>query len=723
MKRPKSRKKLNNAGSSLVIVIICSMFVSILGMLMLSLTKMNFDMKNTSIKSKDNFYTAENALDELKNGIYENASETMADAYEKMLTTYTSTDSNKRIKNMKTDFVKTLYGEYTSDDSDNEHLMSEDELNQFYSYFVNIKVRKDNEYGVEIALSPVVTFDYDNYIVTFKGVSLSYLDEKGYESRITTDITVECNYPDRQVTYGDGELYYSDFAIINDGMLDVNLTSANVNGNVYSGSGIVVSGLGNSLSVNAAKIITREDITVENKGNFRADFLPALGNTCSIWADNILTKSDSGYTTPSDYISVNANCYVRDDLTLSAKGGNVKISGNYYGYSSGNSSPSNIDGDAMTSSAINVNAQFATLDLSDLSTLYVAGKSYLNVPDRYGSTVKSDSNVSVLMGESVTFKGNQIAYLLPNECISGLLHNPVTADEYQKIVDGEYTIDITMSGKNGGIVLENYLNPVTPYVSVPVRYVGTKGVEGGMFYIYMKFQNADKAAAYYKEYYNRYGVDLNQRTAGNNTGNVILNESIVSTGNALMYNDGALSLVGANRSYNDSSVEAAEINYSASYDGLTKKLRTDYVSDDNNDLTDNLIWFEDNTDTGEHGVIYDSSIRGGYAYSITENANNPYYVCITDKDVNIDTIHNNGLIITTGNVNVNASFTGLIIAKGNVRLSGNATVKYSDKIIDLIKSDSNIYKYFKDYVSEAGEDTKADSDKMIDVYYENWYKD
>ena len=377
----------------------------------------------------------------------------------------------------------------------------------------------------------------------------------------------------------------------------------------------------------------------------------------------------------------------------------------------------------MTSSAINVNAQFATLDLSDLSTLYVAGKSYLNVPDRYGSTVKSESNVSVLMGESVTFKGNQIAYLLPNECISGLLHNPVTADEYQKIIDGEYTIDITMSGKNGGIVLENYLNPATPYVSVPVRYVGTKGVEGGMFYIYMKFQNADKAAAYYKEYYNRYGIDLNQRTAGNNTGNVILNESIVSTGNALMYNDGALSLVGANLSQNDSSVEASEINYGASYDGLIKKLRTDYVSDDNNDLTDNLIWFEDNTDAGEHGVIYDSSIRGGYAYSITENANNPYYVCITDRDVNVDTIHNNGLIITTGNVNVNASFTGLIIAKGNVRLSGNATVKYSDKIIDLIQSDSNIYKYFKDYVSEDSQDTVADSDKMIDVYYENWYKD
>ena len=133
MKRPKSRKKLNNAGSSLIIVIICSMFVSILGMLMLSLTKMNFDMKNTSIKSKDNFYTAENALDELKNGIYENASETMADVYEKMLTTYTSTDSNKRIKNMKTDFVKTFYSEYTSDDSNNEHLMSEDELNQLFS--------------------------------------------------------------------------------------------------------------------------------------------------------------------------------------------------------------------------------------------------------------------------------------------------------------------------------------------------------------------------------------------------------------------------------------------------------------------------------------------------------------------------------------------------------------------------------------------------------------
>lgn len=724
MKDKKYKRKLNNQGSSLIIVIICSMFVSILGMLMLSLTKMNIDMKNTSIKSKDNFYTAENALDELKNGIYENAQNKMAVAYEDMLVTYTSFNEVTRIKNMKKNFVKEFYSFYTSNSSDDIHVMNDDEVNIFYDYFVTTKIKSDiSTSGVSIVSNPTVTADFEEYKVTFSEVSISYLNEAGYESKVTTDIVISCDYPESVVKNGDGSLYYSDYVIINDGKIKNTLTSTTINGNVYSGNGIEVSNQGVKLNINANSIITREDIVVSNKATFNANLLSVLGNKCEIWANNISTKLDTSYVAPSQYISINADCYVKDDLTLLAKGGDVTITGEYYGYSSGNSTTDNVDGDAVASSAININGQFATLDLSGLSKLHIAGKSYLNIPDRYGSTATSDTSVNILMGESVSFKSNQIAYLLPSVCIEGLLHNPLTSGEYQQILDGEYNIDITLSGKNGGIALENYLNPVTPYVALPVRYVGSTGVEGGMFYIYMKFQNEDKAALYYQEYYKRYGVDLNETTKTSNTGNIILNEDIIATGNALMYTDDNLSLVNANKSYNSSEIESKEIVYSQYFNGLTSKLDKDYVSNSENDLTDNLIWFENNTLNGTTGVIYDSSIRGGYAYSLTENANNPYYVCIADRDVTVDTIHNNGLIITTGDVYVNASFTGLIIAKGDVHLAGNATLKYSDKILELIKSDSNIYKYFKDYVPDNEEAIDNDYKEIVTVYYENWYKD
>lgn len=717
------KRKLNNKGSSLIIVIICSMFVSILGMLMLSLTKMNFDMKNTSIKAKDNFYTAENALDELKNGVYENAQNKMAKVYEDMLVSYTSLNETQRIKNMKKNFVKEFYSYYTSNSSEEEHVMTDDELRLFYDYFVTTKIKDDTNFGVSIISNPTVRANYDDYKVVFSEVSIAYLNEQGYESKVTTDIVISCDYPEHVVKKGDGTLYYSDYAIINDGTLKNTLTSTTINGNVYSGKGIEVANQGVKLNINAGSIITREDIVVSNKALFKADLLPSIANKCEIWANNISTKLDTSYVAPSEYININADCYVKDDLTLLAKGGNVTIKGDYYGYSSGNSSVDNVDGEALYSSAININGQYATLDLSGLSRLHIAGKSYLNVPDRYGSTVKSDTSVNVLMGESVSFKGNQIAYLLPSVCIQGLSHNPLTSKEYQQILDGEYSIDITLSGKSGGIALENYLNPITPYVALPVRYVGNTGVEGGMFYIYMKFQNEDKAALYYQEYYERYGIDLNEKTASSNTGNIILNEDIITTGNALMYTDEQVSLVNANKSYNSSDIESVEIMYNSYYDGLTQKLDKDYVSDANNDLTDNLIWFENDTDSGTTGVIYDSSIRGGYAYTLNENANNPYYVCITDRDVTVDTVHNNGLIITTGNVYVNASFKGLIIAKGDVIVAGNSTISYSEKILELIKSDSNIYKYFKDYVPDSEISDVENNKEAVYVYYDNWYKD
>ena len=58
-----------NKGFSLITVIITVAFIGILGLLVLYLALQNFNMKITGIKGKDSFYTAEQALEEIRLGL------------------------------------------------------------------------------------------------------------------------------------------------------------------------------------------------------------------------------------------------------------------------------------------------------------------------------------------------------------------------------------------------------------------------------------------------------------------------------------------------------------------------------------------------------------------------------------------------------------------------------------------------------------------------------
>jgi hypothetical protein len=44
-----------------------------------------------------------------------------------------------------------------------------------------------------------------------------------------------------------------------------------------------------------------------------------------------------------------------------------------------------------------------------------------------------------MQGESVSFKGNQAAYLMPGDSIEGVWHNPMTRAEYDALQAREHT--------------------------------------------------------------------------------------------------------------------------------------------------------------------------------------------------------------------------------------------------------------------------------------------
>lgn len=84
----------DNKGFSLITVIITVAFIGILGLLVLYLALQNFNMKITGIKGKDSFYTAEQALEEIRLGLQQDVGEAMSAAYIKVMEDYNKQSSS-----------------------------------------------------------------------------------------------------------------------------------------------------------------------------------------------------------------------------------------------------------------------------------------------------------------------------------------------------------------------------------------------------------------------------------------------------------------------------------------------------------------------------------------------------------------------------------------------------------------------------------------------------
>ena len=76
--------------------------------------------------------------------------------------------------------------------------------------------------------------------------------------------------------------------------------------------------------------------------------------------------------------------------------------------------------DTALSSSIVINGKSTTLDLSGVRKLMLAGRSYIGTSDVRPVSGTSNSN-DVMMGESITVKGTQLAYLLPPDVRPSLL--------------------------------------------------------------------------------------------------------------------------------------------------------------------------------------------------------------------------------------------------------------------------------------------------------------
>ena len=446
MNGQKDTARKQNKGFSLITVIIAVSFIGILGLLVLYMALSNFQMKITDLKGKDSFYTAERAIEEIRVGLQEDVGNSMSEAYIKVLETYDKDENSKdvvldkqRQNDFVNEFIKKLADRLKKDSDQSKYDLD------YLKKYLDMKINENETLIVTTPSDkePVMTKDNKNGIL-LKNLKVIYVDPKGYASVIETDIRLgipKVQFPTPS-TLPDlmNMIVVAGKGIICEG------GNTTISGSIYSGilqdindntileknpyTSIWVKSGANLDIQSGDKIVSAGEIYTEPNASFTSE----AGVT--LWAQGVKLLSAQ--------VNLLGTTYLSDDLTIeSGSGSRVTVQGEYYGYGYPESARSSLNkymydnpekrwSDTALSSSIVINGKNTTLDLSGVRKIMLAGRSYI------GTSKVSNSN-DIMMGESITVKGTQLAYLLPPELIDASklknpemeIKNPMSYSDYE----------------------------------------------------------------------------------------------------------------------------------------------------------------------------------------------------------------------------------------------------------------------------------------------------
>lgn len=713
----------NNKGFSLFTVIVAIAFVGILGMFVIYIAISNFHMKITDLKGKDSFYTAEQAIEEIRVGLQEEVGDAMSEAYIEVLEKYDQSENSQdetQDETRQKNFRKIFYGNLETRVQkilDNEGLQKK---------YVDLTVGDDETLLiVEPTLSKLNSQEEikKNSKIYLKNLKAIYVDSKGRASIIKTDI--QLGIPNVKFATPSTLPDIKKMVVVANGGIVCNEDPTKSKEIIMKGS--IYAGLLN----NAAERIDANEnpASIYVKNNTILSILSggenfACGGEINL-APNSTFTSDSGVALWARGLSLKSaetnllgDTYFSDDLTVNGNGSKVTISGNYYGYGSEKSAEGAVDfthadlkNVADLNSAIIINGKNTVVDLSGVQKLMLAGQSYVSVSD------------GIMTGESVTVKGTQLAYLAPTEILGDELTdtsnftNPMTFDDYLNSNLNEDTISVkwnvaidSWGGKTLKDIGVDTTNPVK-------KVIYADNASGGAVYFYLNFTDATKAAEFMQEYYAK-NPDIKAQMddffslyyfKGEESGIYVKDSDAyllyVTNGNILSYsgNDKNGKLYNASNEQLTQKYVQKQIEYQKEWFSLNRKMTTNYkilrkVPDpDNPTVTDH-----DETDSSS--TVFSNWVNERklkeflknktqkiYQYPNSESASIILYdnesndeektLKITQKEANTAK-----LIICTGNVEIekDTEFSGIIIAKGKITL--NPGVKLESAPIDAAKA-------------------------------------
>lgn len=396
---------------------------------------------------------------------------------------------------------------------------------QYYKNNGEIKTEKQSGYENDKVQS--VTF---KNVCVKRSVNLQGSTAGTYEQSITTDIVLtepEYNVSFDTSSVSNNTLY--EYAILADMGVEVGedndnrTTDAQVKGNIYAASdyynkdyndvaetkvtnkyeskpttmwgtkessaysGIFVNGKNSTLTLNSDVVVCSGSLAAYNGAEIN---LSGRTQTLSeLWADNIVIGGKDGGS-----LKASADAYIFDDTELNAEKASLKFTqGSYFGYSYNAQDTRSLNylrqkgylatgyklRSHFSDSAIIVNGKNSTLDLQDLNSLYIAGKSYIEFSKIAASSVpEDDENITVdenadyafttlkdySTGQSLDVKTNQLMFLTqwsvvnntekvdPDTGITTVtLQFPKTFEADANILDlyDDFLKDLATEGENG----------------------------------------------------------------------------------------------------------------------------------------------------------------------------------------------------------------------------------------------------------------------------------
>lgn len=753
--------KLNQEGSTLLMVLICLAFLGILGSLILSVSLVNLQMKKVEINSKKNFYTCEKALSEIRAGLEELTATKIRENYQTVLENYiiyAALSEEMRSTSIQNKIVSSMVFTLGSDAAAIESRMTS-YLSEKEDYVIHVN-----------AVTPYMVGD--KYLL-FKDVEIQYT-KAGYETKITTDIRITLPSFIFEET-GDSVTYsmkqpFEGYALVADGAISSEHSSGEnyITGNLYAGGNILIrdSGVSSSHKVflDGTYITTRGSILLEDTASL---FIGNGGGRPLVWARNILTANTNAYLpvySSETKLTMNAICLVQDDLTLDARNSKAVLSGAYIGYTGGITA---------AGSAMIVNGAASSMDLSGLSSLVLAGRAHVCVEDSILKiTNPTLADVNIMTGESLGMKSNQRAYLVPGEYIflekdaSSLAsnHNPITKKD---LLDGTPRIRITAPSDTGKLDLtDDYLNETKPYKIAAKQTIS--GEISTLRYYFLNFVSGKRADQYLRDYMGKYPNALQTANRFSYKGiKPPAAEHIKSAGNIMYYDtDDATSPVkyipGISGSYSsDSDVDTAiaGLGFNGLGDGSLfqgtvlkdrklKELKSLYFN-----MTHYLTSNPSSRTYAEADRVVESTVlrsgveqvqfeySAGYAlksedftyYSTLPATNSPLEnttdrsrksILVLDGDVSIAaSCYFNGILITTGNVSIGqgAVINGMVIAAGTEAEPGDVALQNNVKVNGRIIASGDI-SLGTDCSIDCTGATSLDAGEASEQFLENIFK-
>lgn len=756
-------------------------FVGILGLLVLYIAMANFQMKITDMKGKDGFYTAERALEEVRVGLQQDVGEAMSTAYIKVLETYSKdfegdqTSQSESLDELrqaefKELFVKELRQLLKSPSDPGYYDIKK--LNKYLDMTKEGSAKIIDESKETLYVTnpegkqPVMTQDLSNGVL-LKNIRSVYVDPVGRAAIIDTDIRLgipKVEFPTPS-TLPD----LMNLSIVADKGISCQgkdpVTPTVISGDVYAGipdradrNGVSVQlDPGTSLQIeNGRRFVCQGSINVENGSKFLNQGVGAL------WAKGINVSSGT--------VSLTGKTYLSDDLTVQA-GNNSKITieGAYVGYGSPDSAreskfKDNFYKDAKDTeldSSIIINGKNTTMDLSKAEEITIAGKSYI-ASSKIPSGNEAQNQNDIMMGESLTVKGTQLAYLLPQELIGdGTYKNPMSFEEYSKS-QLDIQTDKPVAAWGNKTLSQIGVDEIAPVKTV---YFNDNSKSGTVFvYLYLNFTDDVKASEYMQMYYQTGKIKDNMDKYlsfyfGDSAGIKVNNSQnylrYITKGNVLVY-DGKEkkgSLNTASTPMENTIASQDYKNYQNIWYSLNRNMTSNvddkkviknpdgsvhhYVADYKQTVFSNLVdekrmkeFLKDKNQFYEFTMSDGSGLKA----RLMDNENGEAYVI--NSQTNSEKLR---LVVCTGNVKIedNVKFQGIIVAKGTITLGSGvhliAEPKEAMKVFQAQTADGtfspkDIFWEGKDFVL-GNSIVNNDGTQVSDFYdlaecvtYENWKK-